>query len=115
MKLPGTMDNSFQAYHNSREKLAADEKYLSVSFATSLGDNIGVFVGDNPEWGEEQTMEFVTSEVGTIRYTTNGSEPTSSSSAYSSAIAPVNGTTYKVAVYNGSTLASETETIQITS
>lgn len=61
------------------------------------------------------TIEFATSETGTIRYTTNGSNPTSSSTAYSSAITPSSGTTYKVAVYNGSTLASEIATIQIAS
>ena len=61
------------------------------------------------------TIEFATSETGTIRYTTNGSNPTSSSTAYSSAISPVSGTTYKVAVYNGSALVSEIATIQIAS
>lgn len=60
------------------------------------------------------TIEFATSETGTIRYTTNGSNPTSNSTAYSSAISPVSGTTYKVAVYNGSTLVSEIATVQIT-
>lgn len=59
------------------------------------------------------TIEFVTSATGTIRYTTNGSNPTSSSSAYSSAITPVSGTTYKIAVYNGSTLVSEIASIVI--
>lgn len=61
------------------------------------------------------TIEFSTSETGTIRYTTDGSNPTSSSTAYSSAITPVAGTTYKVAVYNGSTLASEIASIVIPS
>jgi hypothetical protein len=61
------------------------------------------------------TIEFATSETGTIRYTTDGSSPTSGSTAYSSAITPVAGTTYKVAVYNGSTLASEIASIVIPS
>ena len=61
------------------------------------------------------TIELASSVTGTIRYTTNGSNPTSSSTAYSSAISPVSGTTYKIAVYNGSTLASEIATIQIPS
>ena len=61
------------------------------------------------------TIEFTTSETGTICYTTDGSDPTSSSTAYSSAISPVSGTTYKVAVYSGSTLVSEIATIQIPS
>lgn len=61
------------------------------------------------------TIEFATSETGTIRYTTDGSNPTSSSAAYSSAITPVAGTTYKVAVYNGSTLASEIASVVIPS
>ena len=61
------------------------------------------------------TIEFTTGETGTIRYTTDGSNPTSSSTAYSSAITPVAGTTYKVAVYNGSTLASEIASIVIPS
>lgn len=61
------------------------------------------------------TIEFATSEIGTIRYTTDGSSPTPSSAAYSSAITPVVGTTYKVAVYNGSTLASEIASVVIPS
>lgn len=61
------------------------------------------------------TIEFATSETGTIRYTTDGSNPTSSSTAYSSAITPVAGTTYKVAVYNGSTLVSEIASVVIPS
>lgn len=61
------------------------------------------------------TIEFSTSETGTLRYTTDGSNPTSSSTAYSSAITPVAGTTYKVAVYNSSTLASEVASIVIPS
>lgn len=59
------------------------------------------------------TIEFQTSETGTLRYTTNGSNPTSSSTAYSSAITPVSGTTYKVAVYNGSSLVSEIASVVI--
>lgn len=64
---------------------------------------------------DEETgkISFATSETGTIRYTTNGSNPTSSSTTYSAAITPVSGTTYKVAVYSGSTLVSEIATIQI--
>ena len=61
------------------------------------------------------TLEFLSSETGTIRYTTNGSDPTSSSTAYSNAITPVAGTTYKIAVYNSSTLVSEIATVQIPS
>ena len=59
------------------------------------------------------TIEFQTSETGTLRYTTNGINPTSSSTAYSSAITPVSGTTYKVAVYNGSSLVSEIASVVI--
>jgi hypothetical protein len=59
------------------------------------------------------TIEFATSETGTIRYTTDGSNPTASSTAYASAINPVSGTTYKIAVYNGSTINSEIATVQI--
>lgn len=59
------------------------------------------------------TIEFASSVSGTIRYTTNGSNPTSSSTEYSSAISPVSGTTYKVAVFNGSTLVSEIASISI--
>ena len=64
---------------------------------------------------DEETgkISFATSETGTIRYTTNGSNPTSSSTSYSAPITPVSGTTYKVAVYSGSTLVSEVATIQI--
>lgn len=59
------------------------------------------------------TIEFASSVTGTIRYTTNGNNPTSSSTEYSSAISPVSGTTYKVAVFNGSTLVSEIASISI--
>lgn len=60
------------------------------------------------------TIELITSESGTIRYTTNGNEPTSGSSAYSGSISPVLGTTYKVAVFNGSTKVTDTATILVT-
>lgn len=59
------------------------------------------------------TIEFASSVTGTIRYTTNGNNPTSSSTEYSSAISPVSGTTYKVAVFSGSTLVSEIASISI--
>lgn len=60
------------------------------------------------------TIALASSVSGTIRYTENGSNPTSSSTAYSEAITPSVGTTYKVGVYSGSTLVSEIATIQIT-
>lgn len=61
------------------------------------------------------TIALASSVSGTIRYTENGSNPTSSSTAYSEAITPSVGTTYKVGVYSGSSLVSEIATIQITS
>ena len=61
------------------------------------------------------TIEFVTSEAGTIRYTIDGNNPTEGSTAYSSAITPASGTTYKVAVYNGSSLVSEIASVVIPS
>lgn len=60
------------------------------------------------------TIEVTSSVTGTIRYTNNGGDPTSSSTAYSSAITPASGTTYKFAVFSGSTLVSEIATVQIT-
>lgn len=67
------------------------------------------------KYSESGTIELSTSETGTIRYTTNGSNPTSSSTAYSDVIVPTAGTTYKVAVYDGSTLVSEIASIVIPS
>lgn len=60
------------------------------------------------------TIALASSVSGTIRYTEDGSSPTSSSTAYSEAITPNTGKTYKVAVYSGSSLVSEIATIQIT-
>lgn len=60
------------------------------------------------------TIALASSVSGTIRYTEDGSNPTSSSTAYSSAITPTTGKTYKVGVYSGSSLVSEIATIQIT-
>lgn len=59
------------------------------------------------------TIEFITSESGTIRYTDNGNDPTSSSPSYSGAINPASGTIYKVAVFNGNTKVTDIATIQI--
>ena len=59
------------------------------------------------------TISFASSASGTIRYTTDGSTPNSSSTAYSSALTPTTGETIKVAVFNGTTLNSEIATIQI--
>ena len=63
------------------------------------------------------TFEFLKagSDAGTVRYTTNGNDPTSSSTEYQSAITPVAGTTYKVAIFNNSTLVGEVATLQIPS
>lgn len=60
------------------------------------------------------TIALVSSVSGTIRYTEDGSNPTSSSTAYSEGITPTTGKTYKVGVYSGSSLVSEIATIQIT-
>lgn len=60
------------------------------------------------------TIALASSVSGTIRYTEDGSNPTSSSTAYSDAITPATGKTYKVGVYSGSSLVSEIATIQIT-
>jgi hypothetical protein len=59
------------------------------------------------------TIEFIASESGTIRYTTNGNDPTSSSPSYSGAINPVSGTTYKVAVFSDSAKVTDISTIQV--
>ena len=59
------------------------------------------------------TIEFMTSESGTIRYTDNGNDPTSSSPSYSGAINPASGTIYKVAVFSGNTKVTDIATIQV--
>ena len=60
------------------------------------------------------TLELQSSVEGTIRYTTDSSEPSATATEYTEAITIVSGQTYKVAVYNGSSLVSEISTIQIT-
>lgn len=63
---------------------------------------------------ENTTLELSSSVVGTICYTTDDSEPSETSMKYTEAIEIASGQTYKVAVYNGSSLVSEISTIQIT-
>lgn len=63
---------------------------------------------------DENTLELQSSVEGTIRYTTDGSEPSATSTEYTEAIEIVSGYTYKIAVYNNSSLVSEISTIQIT-
>ena len=63
---------------------------------------------------DENELELQSSVEGAIRYTTGGSEPSATSTEYTEAISIVSGQTYKVAVYNGSSLVSEISTIQIT-
>ena len=60
------------------------------------------------------TLELQSSVEGTIRYTTDSSEPSATATEYTEAITIVSGQTYKVAVYNNSSLVSEISTIQIT-
>ena len=59
-------------------------------------------------------LELQSSVEGTIHYTTDGSTPSATSTEYTKAIAISEGQTYRVAVYNGSSLVSEISTIQIT-
>lgn len=60
-------------------------------------------------------LTLATTETGTIRYTDNGSTPTASSTAYSSAITTSTGKTYKAIVFNASSVAvSEEMSVQIT-
>lgn len=63
---------------------------------------------------DENALELQSSVEGTIHYTTGGSEPSATSTEYTEAISIVSGQTYKVAVYNSSSLVSEISTIQIT-
>ena len=63
---------------------------------------------------DENALELQSSVEGNIRYTTDGSEPSATSTKYTEAISIVSGQTYKVAVYNSSSLVSEISTIQIT-
>ena len=59
-------------------------------------------------------IEFASTDSGTIRYTTNGSAPTNSSTAYSSALPATVGTTYKLAVFSGGAAISDIAEVQIT-
>ena len=68
----------------------------------------------NKHNGGVDTLELQSSVEGNIRYTTNGSEPSATSTEYTKAISIVSGQTYKVSVYNSSSLVSEISTIQIT-
>ena len=63
---------------------------------------------------DENTLELQSSVEGTIRYTTDASKPSVTSTEYTEAIEIVSGYTYKIAVYNNSSLVSEISTIQIT-
>ena len=68
----------------------------------------------NKHNGGIDTLELQSSIEGTIRYTTDCSTPTATSLEYTESIEIASGQTYKVAVYNGSSLVSEISTIQIT-
>ena len=68
----------------------------------------------NKHNGGVDTLELQSSVDGTIRYTTDGSEPSVTSTEYTEAIEISEGQIYKVAVYNSSSLVSEISTIQIT-
>lgn len=59
------------------------------------------------------TIEVESSVTGTIRFTTNEMSPTSASNAYSGKFIPVIDTTYKFAVFNGNTLATDIATVVI--
>lgn len=59
------------------------------------------------------TIALESSAVGTIRYTDNGSDPTSSSTIYTSVITASSGKTLKCAVFSGNERISEIATIVI--
>lgn len=65
------------------------------------------------EYLNTNTLELSSSVEGTIRYTTDDSTPTETSSEYTEAITIASGHTYKAAVFNNTTLVSEIVTIQI--
>lgn len=58
-------------------------------------------------------IALTTSQTGTIKYTTDGSTPTNSSSSYSAAISVGSISTIKAAVFNNGTIASDVTTINI--
>ena len=68
----------------------------------------------NEDIGDIDKLKLQSSVEGTVYYTTDGSEPSVTSTEYTESIEIASGQTYKVAVYNGSSLVSEISTIQIT-
>lgn len=59
------------------------------------------------------TLVFSTNESGTIRYTSNGSDPVANSTAISYGITLESGKTYKAAIFNDGIIASEILTINM--
>ena len=87
---------------------AITHNYKTVSELPKITATVSIDVDLNT------TLELQSSVDGTIRYTTDGSEPSAISTEYKEAITIDSGQIYKVAVYNGSSLVSEISTIQIT-
>ena len=86
----------------------------NIKAISSNGDEVSAVPSISVSWDNNNgTIALSSSVSGTIRYTTDGTNPTSGSNAYSSEITPTTGETIKVAVFNGSTLVSEIATINI--
>ena len=101
---PSTMYTSAIDVHNG----ATIKAITSNGTTTSTVPVISIVYDEG-----DGTISFVTTETGTITYTTDGTDPISSSTSYSSAITPVAQTTYKIGVFNNGILVSEIATVQI--
>lgn len=93
-------------YSTTIKTITSNSKTISQLPKITATVNIDVYLNN--------TLELQSSVEGTIRYTTDGSEPLATSTEYTETIIISSNQIYKVAVYNGSSLVSEISTIQIT-
>ena len=111
---PSTMYTSAIDVHNGFDVVNIIGNGATIKAITSNGTTTSTVPVISIVYDEgDGTISFVTTETGTITYTTDGTDPISSSTSYSSAITPVAQTTYKIGVFNNGILVSEIATVQI--